>query len=240
MDNVSIATEVYDHTTYVPNEKENRVMQQILETQARIQEMAMGALWNSNGVAKFEVEDDDASSQDIHTLTSLKKITNWEMLEGEDFDSNAASKKNVIIDGFSLDKVLANISDVSKHFDATEDASLCTGSLSNYSLLSQAPSITFIPTDDDHYNLYGAKQRGVGKSGKKGKNHLRAIAALIDPRMDKRIKNRRGIWSGCYDDADKVYEKSVEVEYGNGPVEAEKKNSVVVWFKKISDNRYEL
>mmetsp|Transcript_21708 Transcript_21708/g.45661 ORF Transcript_21708/g.45661 Transcript_21708/m.45661 type:complete len:304 (-) Transcript_21708:158-1069(-) len=192
------------------------IIKQMEDIQQNINQMAMDSLWDKNGVALLETVL-EKGNDGIDSLV-LATCTSWEMLDGDVEDKPCAI---VNCGGTSLDEVLGKVSGGNQSKDnPTNETLSTTGSLSVFSVFSNAKSTTFISSQDDEFNTFDLKQllNNNGKSGKKGKRHLRTIAKLIDPKLEKKIKDRKGLWSGCYEDPDTVYENSVEVEFGSEPL----------------------
>lgn len=83
-----------------------------------------------------------------------------------------------------------------------ETVATCAVSVAS-TLSSKSTTIMFVPSDD--------RSASSAKSGSGGaKTRLRALASIIDPKLSQKIKNRRGIWSGIFDEEEN--EGGVEIQ----------------------------
>ncbi len=231
---VSEESEAKEYSAY---SQDGGIVKQIVDIQQSINQMAMDNLWDNNGVALLEATL-EKGNDGIDSLV-MATCTSWEMLDG---DVEYKSCAIVNCGGTTLDNLLEKVSggNQSKQNlmvdNPTNQTLSSTASLSVFSVFSNTKSTTFISSQDDEFNTFDLKHllSNKGKSGRKGKRHLRTIAKLIDPKMDRKIKDRKGLWSGCYEDPDAVYEKSVEVEFGSEPL------NLKCWKSAVDKNTGEL
>ena len=182
-------------------DKTNEIMRHVIITQNRLHQKALSQLWNSNGVAKIE-ESDKTTSGDIEAQCPTGI---WEMTEEEeDVQCQIITSEHTNLEQL-LQKTSVNEPSYAERHRDNDTASTC--SLSAHSMYSSTKEITFLSATDDRL-----------KKKSYAKRQLRAIASMLDPKMKRKVKERKGIWGGCYDDEDKCYEKSIEVEYGKEPV----------------------
>lgn len=184
------------------DEQNSGILHQVVQIQNYLHQVAQGRLWNINGVAKFDEEDETPCRGDLDT--------NWEMLE---------DNQTHVITGMNLEKVLDNtprtISVNGSNASSRENETVSAGSLSDFSMLSHK-SLTFLSADmsADVSNNMGSKN---------AKTKLRAITSMLDPKLNSKIKTSRGIWGGNFEEQDSN-EESMEVEYGKEPAKKEKRS----------------
>lgn len=93
-------------------------------------------------------------------------------------------------------------------FGHRDDKTVSTCSISVASTVS-SQSTTFVSSME----MNGANANGNMMGSKNVKTRLYAIALMIDHKLSQKVSNRRGIWSGNFEEEAKQ-EQGVEIEYG--------------------------
>lgn len=133
---------------------------------------------------------------------SSSKVVDWETL-GACYDYVGIDQG-----GSDLDKLLKSIPN-HKHasgFGLQDNETISTCSASEESISTFSSKGTVFISSSDRSNSQGDKKTSGSKSVK---TKLRAIASIIDPKFGQKIQNRRGFWSGVFED--NTQEGAVEV-----------------------------
>ena len=98
--------------------------------------------------------------------------------------------------------------DEESEFGHKDDETVSACSISVASTIS-SQSTTFVSS----MQINGANASDNMLGSKSVKTRLYAIASMIDPKLSRKVKNRRGIWSGNFEE-EAEQEQGVEIEYG--------------------------